>query len=175
MNTLKTNLRQEHWETLSWGSTCHQLLTPWQLATLLVEAHPQWLVSCMSYFSHQAAQPALPASENALTALVRLYGQRHLKCFPEHSGDVFRTFHAGMISSRCPQRWRRGRWKRRPGALQPPRGRLSAPGQARAPAAPPPAQRGARPFRFPRVAAGTCAPRVPAWRLESLQGISVPT
>lgn len=42
MNTLKTNLRQEHWETLSWGSTCHQLLTPWQLATLLVEAHPQW-------------------------------------------------------------------------------------------------------------------------------------
>ena len=46
MNTLKTNLRQEHWETLSWGSTCHQLLTPWQLATLLVEAHPQWSVPC---------------------------------------------------------------------------------------------------------------------------------
>ena len=47
MNTLKTNLRQEHWETLSWGSTCHQLLTPWQLATLLVEAHPQWSVPCV--------------------------------------------------------------------------------------------------------------------------------
>ena len=47
MNTLKTNLRQEHWETLSWGSTCHQLLTPWQLATLLVEAHPHWSVPCV--------------------------------------------------------------------------------------------------------------------------------
>lgn len=42
MNALKTNLRQEHWETLSWGSTCHQLMTPWQMATLLVETHPQW-------------------------------------------------------------------------------------------------------------------------------------
>ena len=42
MNALKTNLRQEHWETLSWGSTCHQLMTSWQMATLLVETHPQW-------------------------------------------------------------------------------------------------------------------------------------
>ena len=42
MNTLKSNLRQEHWESLSWASTCHQLLTPWQMATLLVETHPQW-------------------------------------------------------------------------------------------------------------------------------------
>lgn len=42
MNTLKTNLRQEHWESLSWASSCHQLLTPWQMATLLVETHPQW-------------------------------------------------------------------------------------------------------------------------------------
>ena len=44
MNTLKSNLRQEHWESLSWASTCHQLLTPWQMATLLVETHPQWCV-----------------------------------------------------------------------------------------------------------------------------------
>ena len=48
MNTLKSNLRQEHWESLSWASTCHQLLTPWQMATLLVETHPQWQVSTSS-------------------------------------------------------------------------------------------------------------------------------
>ncbi len=47
MNTLKSNLRQEHWESLSWASTCHQLLTPWQMATLLVETHPQWCVSLL--------------------------------------------------------------------------------------------------------------------------------
>ncbi|CAL5218481.1 g167 [Coccomyxa viridis] len=46
MNTLKSNLRQEHWESLSWASTCHQLLTPWQMATLLVETHPQWYDLC---------------------------------------------------------------------------------------------------------------------------------
>ena len=62
---------------------------------------------------------------------------------PERAGDVARTDLAGTISWRCPQRWRHGSWKRRPGALQPPRGRLSDPQQAHASAAQPPAQRGA--------------------------------
>jgi hypothetical protein len=39
---LKTNLRQEHWETLSYASTCVQLLTPWQMATFFVESYPRW-------------------------------------------------------------------------------------------------------------------------------------
>jgi hypothetical protein len=42
MSVLKMNLRQEHWETLSYASTCTQLMTPWQMATLLVESHPFW-------------------------------------------------------------------------------------------------------------------------------------
>ena len=42
MKMLKINLCQEHWETLSYGSTATQLLTPWQMATLLVESYPQW-------------------------------------------------------------------------------------------------------------------------------------
>ena len=42
MSTLKMNLRQEHWETLSYGSNCVQLLTPWQMATLVVESQPLW-------------------------------------------------------------------------------------------------------------------------------------
>jgi hypothetical protein len=42
MNMLEINLRQEHWETLSYGSTCVQLLTPWQMATFFVESYTQW-------------------------------------------------------------------------------------------------------------------------------------
>ncbi len=42
MKLLKINLCQEHWETLSYGSTATQLLTPWQMATFLVESYPQW-------------------------------------------------------------------------------------------------------------------------------------
>ncbi len=47
MKLLKINLCQEHWETLSYGSTATQLLTPWQMATFLVESYPQWCaLSC---------------------------------------------------------------------------------------------------------------------------------
>ncbi|BDA44082.1 hypothetical protein COCOBI_05-2660 [Coccomyxa sp. Obi] len=42
MKLLKINLCQEHWESLSYGSTATQLLTPWQMATFLVESYPQW-------------------------------------------------------------------------------------------------------------------------------------
>jgi hypothetical protein len=56
MGMLKMNLRQEHWETLSYTSNCIQLLTPWQMATLVVESQPQW-----------CAAPLLPAEGFSLS------------------------------------------------------------------------------------------------------------
>ena len=121
MNTLKSNLRQEHWESLSWASTCHQLLTPWQMATLLVETHPRWCVagsreSAMTYISWKVFTwfgcvtigPSGMPLQGAAAA--------HMSLIFHKPVDADGCCAAGMTSVHCPLRWKRGRRRVNPGA-----------------------------------------------------------
>jgi hypothetical protein len=66
MKMLKINLCQEHWETLSYGSTATQLLTPWQMATLLVESYPQWWAPVPFDLHPPVLGPLLPSPAPSL-------------------------------------------------------------------------------------------------------------
>lgn len=66
MKMLKINLCQEHWETLSYGSTATQLLTPWQMATLLVESYPQWWAPVPFDIHPPVLGPLLPSPAPSL-------------------------------------------------------------------------------------------------------------
>ena len=91
------------------------------------------------------------SQQDALAVRPTIPGHQTSCLAPERDADVLRMPLAGTTSWRCPQRWRSGSRKMRPGPLQPPRARLSDPRKA-SPGAPPAhrhSQRGA-PLQVPQ-------------------------